>query len=204
MPRKPVAKFKCEKCGKPFGMAMHLGRHMTTIHGQAPQGGKAAKPQQAKKAAKVGARKRGRVGPAAGVAGRLGLRDLTLDQLVEVIAAAREEGQRRIAEMKQVLLSTPLPRAGRPHGRQAVAKPQAPAKAPRRARRKFKITGPESILAFVKNAGKQSVTTAEIVKHWKSEKRAGDGYNALGELVKAKKLKKQKIKGAKGSRYTAA
>jgi hypothetical protein len=201
MPRKPAAKFKCEKCGKSFGMAMHLGRHMTTIHGRTPTAAKAAKPKKTKK---VGTRKRGRVGPPTGVAGRLGLRDLSIDQLVEVIAAAREEGQRRIAEMKQVLLATPLPRVGRPQRPKAAAKPKAPAKAQRRARRKFKITGPESILAFVKNAGKQSVTTAEIVKHWKSEKRAGDGYNALGELVKAKKLKKEKIKGAKGSRYTAA
>ena len=27
-------KYRCPKCGKSFGMAAHLGRHMTTIHGQ--------------------------------------------------------------------------------------------------------------------------------------------------------------------------
>jgi hypothetical protein len=33
---------------------------------------------------------------------------------------------------------------------------------------------------------------------------ADNGYKALGELVKAKKLKKEKLKGQQGSRYTAA
>ena len=70
MPRKKAGKFKCEKCGKTFGMAMHLGRHLATIHGRIP---KAAKPKKAKKAARTGARKGRRVGRPAGVVGRLGL-----------------------------------------------------------------------------------------------------------------------------------
>jgi hypothetical protein len=28
-----TGKFKCSACGRSFGMAAHLGRHMTTIHG---------------------------------------------------------------------------------------------------------------------------------------------------------------------------
>ena len=135
MPRKTGTKVKCEKCGKEFGMAMHLGRHMTTIHGQAS---KAAKP---KKAAKRAARKRGRVGRPPGVIARLGLREMSLDQLVEVIAAAKDEGERRIAEIQQVLLSTTPKRVGRPRGRKAVAPSKAPTKAKRRARRKLKMSG---------------------------------------------------------------
>jgi len=100
MPRKKAAKFKCEKCGKAFTMAMHLGRHMVAKHGQAPKAAKAAKP---KKATKRAARKRGRVGRPPGVVRRLGLRDMSLDQLVEVIAAARDEGERRIAEIQESL-----------------------------------------------------------------------------------------------------
>ena len=96
MPRKKAAKFKCEKCGKKFAMAMHLGRHMTTIHGKAP---KAAKP---KKAAK-GAGRRGRVGRPPGAVGRLGLNTLSLDQLVAVIAAAKAEATRRIAEIQEMI-----------------------------------------------------------------------------------------------------
>ena len=47
MPRKKAAKFTCEKCGKAFSMAMHLGRHMTTIHAQArTRSAHAAKPKR--------------------------------------------------------------------------------------------------------------------------------------------------------------
>ena len=47
MPRKKATTFKCEKCGKAFSMAMHLGRHMTTIHSQAPtRSAPAAKPKR--------------------------------------------------------------------------------------------------------------------------------------------------------------
>ena len=45
---------------------------------------------------------------------------------------------------------------------------------------------------------------AEIAKHWKSEGRGAGFYVALGKLVKAKKVKKEKIEGTKGSRYAAA
>jgi len=197
MPR-TKAKFTCTKCGQKFGMAMHLGRHMKAKHGRP-----SAKPPKAKKAKKGRARKARRIGRPPGVAGRLGLRSLSLDQLVQVIAAAKEEGQRRIAEIQEVILPTASKRPGRPPGRKTVAAPKAPAQPKRRARRKFKMSGPESILAFVKKAGKKGATTAEIVKNWKSQGRSGDGYTKLGELVKAKKLKREPLKGQPGSRYVA-
>lgn len=93
MPRKRAANFKCKKCDKKFTMAMHLGRHMATIHGQA----------KAKKPGKIGARKGKRVGRPPGVIGRLGLRKMSLDQLVEVIAAAKAEAGARIAELMEVV-----------------------------------------------------------------------------------------------------
>jgi hypothetical protein len=107
----------------------------------------------------------------------------------------------------------PVKRRGRPRKsakpgpRRSVAAKAAqtvkPAKkGKRKARRKFPVSGLDSILAFVKSAGKKGVTTAEIVKYWKAEGRSGDGYTTLGELVTAKKLKREKIEGAKGSRYT--
>lgn len=198
MPRKKAAKIKCEKCGKEFGIAMHLGRHMTTIHGQSP---KVAMP---KKAAKRAARKRGRVGRPPGVVGRLGLRALSLDQLVDVIQAAKQEAVGRLLEIADVLLPATPKRPGRPPRKQVVATRKAAPTRKHRTRRKFKASGTKSILAFVKNAGKKGATTAEIVKKWKKEGRSGDGYTTLGALVKAKKLKKEKIEGAKGSRYTAA
>lgn len=100
MPRKKAAKFKCKKCGKTFGMAMHLGRHMVAKHGQKP---KTAKPKRPKQAAKGRARKARRVGRPSGVAGRLGLRKMSLDQLIGVIAAAKDAVARRIAEIQEAI-----------------------------------------------------------------------------------------------------
>ncbi len=92
MPRKKAGKFKCERCGKTFGMAMHLGRHMATTHGQRP-----------KKAAKRAGRKGKRGGRPRGVVGRLGLRGMSLDQLVEVIAAAKQQAAGRLAELQEAI-----------------------------------------------------------------------------------------------------
>jgi len=100
MPRKKAAKFKCAKCGKEFGMAMHLGRHMTTIHGRTP---KTAKRRKARKAAKAGARKGKRIGRPPGVVGRLGLRNMSVDQLMGLITAAKAEVGHRIAEIQDAI-----------------------------------------------------------------------------------------------------
>ncbi len=196
MPRKKT-RFTCSKCGKTFGMAMHLGRHMATIHGKSP-----AKSARGPKPPKGAARTARPAGRPAGAAGRFGLRNMSLEQLIDVIAAAREEANGRIAEIQAAI----LPLAPRAPGR-APGRPAAPKAAPargRRLRRTFKVSGPESILAFVRKAGKRGATTAEIVKRWKAEKRSGDGYTTLGELVKARKLTRESLKGQKGSRYTSA
>ena len=92
MPRKKATTFKCKKCGKKFAMAMHLGRHMATMHGQRP-----------KKAAKRAARKGRRGGRPPGVVGRLGLRGMSLDQLVQVIAAAKQEAASRLTELQEAI-----------------------------------------------------------------------------------------------------
>jgi hypothetical protein len=43
---------------------------------------------------------------------------------------------------------------------------------------------------------------AEIGKHWKQEGRGAGVYVNVGKLVKAKKLKRENVKGERGSRYT--
>ena len=73
----------------------------------------------------------------------------------------------------------------------------------RRRRRTFKVTGADSILAFVKAAGAKGVTGGQIVRKWKAEGRAAGCYNMLGTLVRAKKIKRQHVKGSRGSVYTA-
>ncbi|MCH8880037.1 MAG: hypothetical protein IID34_09155 [Planctomycetes bacterium] len=72
----------------------------------------------------------------------------------------------------------------------------------RKARRTRKMSGPQSILNFMKRAGKNGVTGAEIVRHWNAEGRAGKAYTAIGKLIKAKKLKRRAVKGERGSQYS--
>ena len=87
----------------------------------------------------------------------------------------------------------------------AAAAPAA--KAPKTAtkrggRRKFAITGDESILAFVRRKG--NPTTAEIHAHWKSEGRGASADNSISRLFKEKKLKREPNKQGRGSRYSLA
>lgn len=196
MPRKQTAKFKCPKCGKSFRMAMHLGRHMTTMHGQsAKQSTPLAKPKAMPK----------------GDTGR------ALIEMINDLQTQRQEHVDAIATIDEVFTTCGIQpqerrRPGRPPGRKA-GKPVAAAaavkdiagrKGQRRTRRKFAVSGLDSVMGFVKSTGKKGATTTEIVAHWKSEGRSGNGYTTLTQLVKEKKLTKEKLKGAKGSRYKAA
>lgn len=146
-----------------------------------------------------------------------------LADLITKLQNDRQEHADAIAEIDAIFARYGIKpqeqrRRGRPPGKKAGRKPghrpgrppaaaaQKPGgrKTKRRTRRKFALSGVDSILGFVKTAGKKGVTTSEIVGHWKSEGRSGNGYNALGHLVKEKKLKKQPLKGQRGSRYITA
>jgi hypothetical protein len=79
----------------------------------------------------------------------------------------------------------------------------APVKAVRRRRRrKFSVSGADSIVAFVKAAGGKGVSGGQVVRNWKAEGRGAGCYNMLGTLVRAKKIKRQHTKGSRGSMYT--
>jgi hypothetical protein len=140
----------------------------------------------------------------------------TADQLQALITKLQTQRQGHEDAIAQIdatfeqfgITAAPAKRRGRPRKMakpsrkpKAAAKPAGKAK--RRTRRKFNMSGLDSILSFVTKAGKKGATTSEIVKHWRSERRSGNGYTTLSQLVGAKKLKKEKIEGAKGSRYTA-
>ena len=73
-----------------------------------------------------------------------------------------------------------------------------------RTRGKFKITAKELILSFVEAAGANGTTGAKIAQYWKAEGRKAGCYNALGKLINERKIKRQKLKGQKGSLYIAA
>lgn len=74
----------------------------------------------------------------------------------------------------------------------------------RKARRKFATSGPNSILAFVRQGGRKGRTTGDIIRHWKSEGRGAGAYVLLGKMVRERKLKKENLEGQRGSRYTVA
>ncbi len=76
-------------------MAAHLARHMGTIH--ASPKAKAAAKKRKRKSKKGRRRKRG--GRPIGVVSRLGLRTMTLEQLMGVIGAAHDEARRKLAEL---------------------------------------------------------------------------------------------------------
>jgi uncharacterized C2H2 Zn-finger protein len=97
MPRKKAA-FKCPQCGQSFGLAMHLGRHMSAKHGKTPA--TSGRPKKRQGATARAAVRRGRP---SGIAGRLGLHNLTLEQLVETIAAAKDEAARRLAAFQDIM-----------------------------------------------------------------------------------------------------
>ena len=112
-------KYECRRCKRTFSMAAHLARHNSTIHSSKKK--KAAKKKAAKRGRppkKVGARRgrppkttgarRGRPpkrvgakrGRPKGVVTRFNLRDLRLDQLSELIDAARQAARQKLAELE--------------------------------------------------------------------------------------------------------
>ena len=99
-------KLKCPRCDRSFSMAGHLARHMNATHKRKKK--KAAK--KGKKTVGVARKKRGRqgkkrglrrVGRPKGVASRLGLKNMSLEQIGTLIDAARQEARRRIADLQR-------------------------------------------------------------------------------------------------------
>lgn len=96
---------------------------------------------------------------------------------------------------------------GRPKGSGTAAKkaaaPKAPAAAPKRAGRgSYKQTAEEYILSLLE--GGKKLTTSQVVGQWRQTKRGGKADNTLSKLAKAKKIKRQNIKGSRGSVYSLA
>ncbi len=103
--------FKCSRCGKSFSMAAHLGRHTSTIHAS-PQKKAAAK---RKRAAKKRAAPRKKRGKKRGVkkakngrrrkrtASTRGLRNMSVEALSKIIADARAELRRKVAEIQKAM-----------------------------------------------------------------------------------------------------
>jgi transcriptional regulator with XRE-family HTH domain len=81
----------------------------------------------------------------------------------------------------------------------AVAEPPAPRA---RQRGKFKQTAEQLIASLLK--GRKSLKTSAINLAWKKQGRAGNADNTLSLMVKARKLRRARVKGERGSKYSMA
>ena len=90
----PKKTFKCKKCDKTFSRPGPFAWHMQSMHG-------AKKKKVAKKAKRRGKKRTmKRAGRTKGAASRLGLKTMTLEQLTQLIDAARGEARSRLAEIE--------------------------------------------------------------------------------------------------------
>ena len=129
-----------------------------------------------------------------------------LERLVQQLNADRQQHVDAIAQIDATfqqfgITPTPRKRRGRPPGSGKGAAKKTTKKTGRRKRGRFSQSGDGSVVNFVKSKG--SATTKQINEHWTKEGRSGRADNAITKLIKDKKLKRQNIKGARGSRYTA-
>ncbi len=91
----PKKTFKCSKCDRSFKMAGHLAWHMQSMHG-AKKKTKVAK--KAKRRGKKRAMKR--AGRPKGSGTRVGLKKMSLEQLMQLIDGARGEARSRLADIE--------------------------------------------------------------------------------------------------------
>jgi hypothetical protein len=130
-----------------------------------------------------------------------------LEVLVRKLQAERQAHLDAIADIDEAFGSLgiePPKRRGRRRGaKKASAKKTVGKKKVARKRRKFRTTATELVLGVIKKAGAKGIAGAKISKAWRSAGRPGDAYNTLGELTKAKKIKRMPLKGKQGSLYVA-
>jgi hypothetical protein len=116
-----------------------------------------------------------------------------------ILKVIRKGGYKKVSRGVYALGSAP---AGRKAAKKAAKKAAAPAKAKgTRKRKKYDQTAEQFVLGLVKDKG---AVSSGINKAWKAAGRTGRADNTLNKMLKAGKLKRQKIVGTKGSMYTAA
>ncbi len=131
-----------------------------------------------------------------------------LQALIRKLQVERKAHLDAIADIDEAFGSMgikPPKRRGRPRGaKKATASKKAGKKKTRkkvRRRKKFKTTANQLVLGVIKKAGAKGAMGAQISKAWRAAGRPGDAYNTLGELSRAKKIKRTSLKGKRGSLY---
>jgi hypothetical protein len=135
-------------------------------------------------------------------------RQSAADTIAAALADLRAQRQGHLDALAKIdaifakygISATPATRRGRKPGRPAgVSKAVAPKK--RRQRGHFDQTAEEFVLGLVKG---KTLTTAEVNTAWTKAGRGATANTTLSKLVHAKKLKKSKVKGGRGSNYSVA
>lgn len=89
--------FKCARCGRGFKMKAHLARHLSASHGVKKRGaaGRKVKARRGRPPRAKGAWRNARA------ASPVQLSNLSVEQLGDLIAAARVEAHRRIEDLQK-------------------------------------------------------------------------------------------------------
>lgn len=151
------------------------------------------------------------------------MRNGILDQLQELIrklASERQQHLDAVARIEQAFDDLGIaPPAGKRRGRPRKAggalrrrpgrrvnrgRPGRPGRPGRRTRKRYAVSGTQSILDFVKKAGTKGASGADIASLWKRQGRRGSSYNILNAMLKKGLIKRKKTKGERGSTYHAA
>ena len=94
----PKKTFKCSKCDRTFTRPGPFAWHMQSMHGA-----KKKKKATAKKAKRRGKKRAKRAGRPKGAASRLGLKTMSLEQLTQLIDAARTEARQKLAALEEAI-----------------------------------------------------------------------------------------------------
>ena len=114
-----------------------------------------------------------------------------------ILKVIRKGGYKKVTRGVYALGSAP---AAKKTAKKAAKKAPAKAKGARK-RKKYAQTAEQFVLGLVKGKGDSS---SNINKAWQAAGRTGRADNTLNKMLKAGKLKRQKIVGTKGSMYTVA
>ena len=168
---------RCETCGKNFKSGFALKIHVGRVHkkAKAPKTGRGAQP------------------PA--FPAELDVCSLAVDQLI----ALKRQVDGRLADVARLLRLADV--TGKQPGPKLGKKAKAAAKKPRK-RGVFKESATAMILRLL--AGGKPVSTTEIAAAWKKAGRKGKPSKTLSDLVKAKKVKREEVKGIRANNYTIA
>lgn len=113
--------------------------------------------------------------------------------------AERDALNEQIAEIEALVGPQEPVRLGRKPGRKAKA-PVAKAAAVKKG--VYKQTGADMILGLLK--GGKPVSTAELAAAWTKAGRKGRPSKTLSDMVKAKQIKRQELRGTRANNYTLA